>query len=64
VGATKMVAEGVKTTAAVLELAAQSGVDLPIIAMVGAVLSEGARPADLVLSLMLREAKAELHGIQ
>jgi glycerol-3-phosphate dehydrogenase (NAD(P)+) len=60
----KMVAEGVKSTAAVLELAAQLGVDLPIITMVGAVLSDGARPADLVLALMLREAKAELHGIQ
>ena len=59
-----MVAEGVKSTGAVLELAAQHRVDMPIAAMVGAVLYEGRRPADLVPTLMLREAKAELHGIR
>ena len=32
-------------------------------AMVGAVLYDGRRPADLVPELMLREAKAELHGL-
>jgi glycerol-3-phosphate dehydrogenase (NAD(P)+) len=58
-----MVAEGVKSTGAVLELAAKHGVDMPIAAMVGAVLYEGAHPADLVPSLMLRQAKAELHGM-
>ena len=31
-------------------------------AMVGAVLYEGRRPGELVPELMLREAKAELHG--
>ena len=64
VAETNMVAEGVKSTRAVLELAAQHGVDMPIAAMVGEVLYEGATPADLVLTLMLREAKAELDGIQ
>jgi len=59
-----MVAEGVKSTGAVLELAATHGVDMPIAAMVGAVLYQGRRPADLVPTLMLREAKAELHGIR
>ena len=44
----KMVAEGVKTTAAVLELAAASVVEMPIAAMVGAVLYEGLRAADIV----------------
>jgi glycerol-3-phosphate dehydrogenase (NAD(P)+) len=58
-----MVAEGVKTTAAVLELAARVGVEMPIAAMVGAVLYEGRQPADLVPELMVREAKAELHGL-
>jgi glycerol-3-phosphate dehydrogenase (NAD(P)+) len=58
-----MVAEGVKTTAAVLELAARVGVEMPIATMVGAVLYERRRPADLVPELMLREAKAELHGL-
>ena len=59
-----MVAEGVKSTRAVLELAAQHGVDMPIAAMVGSVLYDGRRPADLVPTLMLREAKSELHGIR
>ncbi len=59
-----MVAEGVKSTAAVLELAAQHDVEMPIAAMVGAVLYDGRHPADLVPTLMLREAKSELHGIR
>jgi len=54
-----MVAEGVKSTGAVLELARRHGVDMPIAAMVGAVLYDGAKAADLVPTLMLREAKAE-----
>ncbi len=64
VAETSMVAEGVKSTAAVLELAGALGVEMPITTMVGSVLYEGARPADLVLALMLREAKAELHGLR
>ncbi len=64
VAETNMVAEGVKSTGAVLEIARVHGVDMPIAAMVGSVLYEGATPADLVPSLMLREAKAELDGIQ
>ncbi len=59
-----MVAEGVKSTAAVLELAAHHGVEMPIATMVGAVLYEGRRTADLVPALMLREAKPELHGMR
>ncbi|MEX0663719.1 MAG: NAD(P)H-dependent glycerol-3-phosphate dehydrogenase [Acidimicrobiia bacterium] len=59
-----MVAEGVKSTRSVLELAAHHRVDMPIAGFVGAVLYEGARPADLVPSLMLREAKPELHGMR
>jgi glycerol-3-phosphate dehydrogenase (NAD(P)+) len=58
-----MIAEGVKSTGAVLELARRHGVDMPIAAMVGAVLYDGAKAADLVPTLMLREAKAETQGI-
>jgi glycerol-3-phosphate dehydrogenase (NAD(P)+) len=58
-----MVAEGVKTTAAVLELARRQDIEMPISAMVGAVLYEGAKPADMVEGLMGRAAKSELHGI-
>ena len=59
-----MVAEGVKTTAAVLELAARHGVEMPLAAFVGRVLYEGARPADLIPELMMRKAKPELHGMR
>ena len=37
---------------------------MPIAAIVGAVLYDGRRPADLVPELMLREAKPELHGLR
>ena len=59
-----MVAEGVKTTAAVLELATRHGVEMPLASFVGRVLNEGARPADLVPELMLRKAKPEFHGMR
>jgi glycerol-3-phosphate dehydrogenase (NAD(P)+) len=59
----RMVAEGVKTTRAVLALAARHQIEMPIAAVVGRVLYEGCSPADMVAGLMGREAKAELHGI-
>ena len=58
----KMVAEGVKTTQAVLELAQRYEVELPIAEQVGAVLYDGRTPAEIVPALMLREAKPELRG--
>jgi glycerol-3-phosphate dehydrogenase (NAD(P)+) len=60
----RMVAEGVRTTAAVLELARRWDVEMPIAAIVGAVLYDGRHPAELVPTLMLREAKPELHGLR
>jgi glycerol-3-phosphate dehydrogenase (NAD(P)+) len=60
----RMVAEGVKTTSAVLELAQRYDVEMPLASFVGKVLYEGARPADLVPELMLRKAKPELHGMR
>jgi glycerol-3-phosphate dehydrogenase (NAD(P)+) len=59
-----MVAEGVKTTAAVLEIATREKVEMPLAEFVGRVLYEGARPADLVPELMGRRARPELHGIR
>ncbi|HUI50025.1 MAG TPA: NAD(P)H-dependent glycerol-3-phosphate dehydrogenase [Acidimicrobiia bacterium] len=59
-----MVAEGVKTTAAVLQLAARHDVEMPLASFVYRILYEGARPADLVSELMLRKAKPELHGMR
>jgi glycerol-3-phosphate dehydrogenase (NAD(P)+) len=59
----RMVAEGVKTTEAVMELAKRHDVEMPVAEFVGRVLYSGARAADLVPELMLRKAKPELHGI-
>ena len=58
-----MVAEGVRSTAAVLELAAGRDRDADRVdGRRGAL--RGRRPAELVPELMLREAKAELHGFR
>jgi glycerol-3-phosphate dehydrogenase (NAD(P)+) len=58
----KMVAEGVKSTPAVLDLAARHGIEMPIAEQVGAVLYEGRTPGEIVPALMLRQAKPELGG--
>lgn len=55
----KMVAEGVKTTRAVLELARRAGVEMPIATQVARVLYEGHHPREAVMSLMTRQAKSE-----
>ncbi|HET9201647.1 MAG TPA: NAD(P)H-dependent glycerol-3-phosphate dehydrogenase [Acidimicrobiia bacterium] len=54
-----MVAEGIKTTRAVLDLATRHGIEMPIASHVGMVLYEGMDPRDAVLRLMTRGAKAE-----
>jgi len=59
-----MVAEGVKSTEAILTLAERHDIEMPIAETVGGVLYEAAKPADMVQRLMTREAKAELHGIE
>ncbi len=56
---TRMVAEGVRTSAAVVELAARVGVEMPIAEQVEAVLHHGKSPADVVPLLMGRDAKPE-----
>jgi glycerol-3-phosphate dehydrogenase (NAD(P)+) len=55
-----MVAEGVQTTRAAHALAIRSGIEMPIVAEVHAVLFEGRTAAEAVENLMLREPKAEL----
>jgi glycerol-3-phosphate dehydrogenase (NAD(P)+) len=59
-----MVAEGVRSTAAVLGRAEAAGVEMPIAEQVQAVLDGARTPAAAVSSLMLREAKSELEGIR
>jgi glycerol-3-phosphate dehydrogenase (NAD(P)+) len=62
-GGTRMVAEGVRTSAAVVELAARVGVEMPIADQVVAVL-HGLTPAsEVVAALMGRVMKPELHGL-
>jgi len=56
---TEMVAEGVRTTPAVLKLAGSHGVEMPIAAEVNAVLFEGKGPRQAVVDLMTRPPKAE-----
>ncbi len=58
-GEMNMVAEGIKTTKAVLELAARAAVEMPIAEQVGKVLYEGHHPRQAVMSLMTRASKAE-----
>ncbi len=55
-----MVAEGVKTTQAVLDLAASHEIEMPIARHVGMVLYDGLHPRDAVLQLMTRDARAEI----
>jgi len=63
VDAMNMVAEGVKSSKAVLDLSVRVGVEMPIAEQVVAVLYEGKQASEIVPALMQREAKPELHGI-
>jgi glycerol-3-phosphate dehydrogenase (NAD(P)+) len=60
---TRMVAEGVRTSAAVVELAARVGVEMPIADQVVAVLQGVTPPSEVVAALMGRMMKPELHGL-
>ncbi len=60
---TRMVAEGVRTSAAVVELAARVGVEMPIADQVVAVLHGVTPAAEVVAALMGRMMKPELHGL-
>ncbi|MDQ6796493.1 MAG: NAD(P)-dependent glycerol-3-phosphate dehydrogenase [Actinomycetota bacterium] len=59
---TRMVAEGVRSSLAIVELAARAGVDTPIACEVVAVIHHGKRAPDALASLMTRVMKPELHG--
>lgn len=56
---TRMVVEGVYATRAVMKMAADMRVEVPIALGVHAVIEERARPADMVDKLMTRELKEE-----
>jgi glycerol-3-phosphate dehydrogenase (NAD(P)+) len=57
--ATSMVAEGVKSSPSVLDLARRYGVEMPITEQVVAVCHEGRTPADALQLLMQRDSKSE-----
>ena len=55
----QMVAEGVRTTRSIHDLAQQHAIEMPITEAVYAVLFDGARPHDMVDDLMTRDPKHE-----
>lgn len=57
---TKMVAEGVKSSATVLQLAQQHGVDMPITEQVVAVCHHGLPASEALLNLMSRRQRPEI----
>ncbi len=58
-----MVAEGVKSSRPLCELAQANDVEVPIAEHVVKVLYENVAPAEMVASLMLRQAKPEIYGL-
>jgi len=55
----KMVAEGVGTAGALLALAREAGIELPITEQVDAILHHGRSPRDAIRSIMERPLKRE-----
>jgi glycerol-3-phosphate dehydrogenase (NAD(P)+) len=58
-----MVAEGVKSSRAIVALADEAGVEMPISRAVVAIIHEGRDPRDAVKALMTRDPKSEMHGL-
>jgi glycerol-3-phosphate dehydrogenase (NAD(P)+) len=58
-GSTRMVAEGIGTTAAAVELARRAGVEIPITEQMHAVLYQNRAPRDAIRELMQRKLKEE-----
>ncbi|MFN2607834.1 MAG: NAD(P)H-dependent glycerol-3-phosphate dehydrogenase [Acidimicrobiales bacterium] len=63
-GGTRMVAEGVRTSSAVVELADRAGVETPIACEVEAVVHHAKTAKEALASLMARVMKPELHGLR
>ena len=59
-----MVAEGVKSSRALLDIARAHDVEMPIVEHVVKVVHEGLDPTDMVAALMGRQAKPEFHGLE
>lgn len=59
-----MVAEGVRSSRAILDLAARAGVEMPIVEQVVRVVHEGADPVEMAGALMGRRPRPEFHGFE
>jgi glycerol-3-phosphate dehydrogenase (NAD(P)+) len=59
VGEMRMVAEGVKSSRSILDLATRHGVEMPITQHVAMVVHDGLSPIDMVRGLLSREARSE-----
>ena len=59
IGQMTMVAEGVNTTRAAVQLAEKVGVEVPIARQIGRILFEGIAPAEALHELMTRPLRAE-----
>lgn len=59
-----MVAEGVKSSQAILALAHEHEVEMPIAEGVVEIVHGGADPGDVITSLMSRSAKTEMYGME
>ena len=59
VGSMKMVAEGIKTTSATVDLSRRHGVDMPISTQMSQMLTFGLPPREAVRNLMERSLKGE-----
>jgi glycerol-3-phosphate dehydrogenase (NAD(P)+) len=57
-----MVAEGVKTTKVVMELAEEYGVDMPIAEQMAAVCNEGRSAVEAYTGLLKRQITREMHN--
>ncbi len=63
VASMQMVAEGIKSTRPVLQLAERAGIEMPIAQEVGAALYEGRPVRDVVTNLLSREVSSEFAGL-
>ena len=59
-----MVAEGVRSSRAILEIAVEHQVEMPIVEQVVAVVHQGARPPNVVAALLGRQPKPEIYGLE
>ena len=63
IAATRQVAEGVKSSQSVLELASRHGVEMPITEVMVAVIRDGLEIGEAVVQLASRTAKPERYGV-